>query len=68
MRFEHVLIRRLLANMKVTTMAEFRALTDEQRLPFIEWHRHMLGGDLHDAWDTALDVLPEDDRWEDPYE
>jgi len=64
---DYLRIRAHLDRMGVQTMAAFRALTPEARQPFLEWHMRTLGGDENDAWDAALDILIDDELWEDPY-
>jgi hypothetical protein len=49
------------------SMKHFRDLPPDVRQGFIDWHVAEFGGDFNDAWDTALDMLAEDESWEDPY-
>jgi hypothetical protein len=64
---DYLRIRAHLDRMGVQTMAAFRALAPETRQPFIDWHVAEFGGEEDDAWDAALDILIEDELWEDPY-
>ena len=57
-----------LYQMGCVSMKHFRALAPEVRQGFIDWHVAEFGGDFNDAWDTALDMLTEDDTWSDPNE
>ena len=50
------------------SMKQFRELPAEARQTFLDWHVAEFGGDANDAWDTALDMLTEDDTWSDPHE
>jgi hypothetical protein len=47
-------------------MKHFRDLPPDVRQGFIDWHVAEFGGDFNDAWDTALDMLTEDETWSDP--
>ena len=59
---------RRLYQMGCVSMKQFRELSAEARQEFVDWHVAEFGGDVDDAWDTALDMLIEDESWRDPHE